>query len=160
MIDEGFFDNPLQLDPIWRQAAAEALTEFAYGDVISQSWIYQHLAIRDMKEGKYSADEYQEVAFDLLRKVDGFRDELLRKHNWYLINVRGAGYKIIEPPYQTTAAMGKLHRELRKSISQAMAALVHIDQNVLSLETAKENADARAKLGAFTTLHVKQLIKS
>ncbi len=38
-----------------------------------------------------------------------------------------------------------------------MTALVNVNERALSLEDARENADARAKLGAFATLHLKQL---
>lgn len=146
----------LPLDPIWRQAALDALQTFAYGDIIPHEWLNEHLDIQE-PEGRITVEEYRLHAFELLRKVDGFRNELLTQHQRYLVNVRGIGYKIIEPPHQTEAAMCKLQKDLRRTISQAMAALVHINDTALSLDDARENADAKAKLAALRMLHVNQL---
>lgn len=152
--DEEVFELPL--DPIWRQAARDAVNEYSYGDIIPKEWINAHLNIR-FSDKPMTADQHQSLAFEMLSKIDGWRDELLRKHCRYTVNIRGVGYKIIEPPHQTAAAMTKMQKELRRSISQAMTALVNVNERALSLEDARENADARAKLGAFATLHLKQL---
>lgn len=148
--------HELPLDPIWRQAAKDALAEFKYGDVIPWEWLTVMLDIHQPDE-KLTALEHRAMQFDILTKVDGFKDEMLTKHQRYLINIRGVGYKIIEPPHQTAAAMIRLQKELRRSIAQAMSALVNVNDKALSLEDAKENTDARNKLGAFATLHLKQL---
>lgn len=149
-------DQPLPLDPIWRQAALEVVATFAYGDIIPHAWLYEHLAIAE-PVGLMSADEYRALAFDLLRKVDALRDELLLQHQRYLMSVRSIGYKIIEPPQQTMAAMGRFQKELRRSLGQAMTALVHVNTTLLNLDDARENAEAKAKLAIFRTIHLKQL---
>jgi hypothetical protein len=149
-------DNPLPLHPIWIQAAATAVCEFGYGDIIPHAWIYAHLEIEEPK-GPITAEKHRTLAFDLLRKMDGFRDAMLEKHLCYLINVRGVGYKVIEPPYQTSAAMLRLQRELSKSLSAAMSALVHVNDTHLSLEDARENSEAKAKLAWLKTVGRKQL---
>ena len=148
--------DALPLDPIWRQAAKEAVEEFAYGQVIPKEWINDHLNIQ-FTDRPITAAQHQAIAFDMLNKIDGWRDELLRQHARYLINIRGVGYKIVEPPHQTATAMTRLQKELRRSISQAMTALVNINDKALTLEDARENAEAKAKIGAFASLHVKQL---
>jgi hypothetical protein len=155
-IAEEFYELPL--DPIWRQAAKDAVSQFQYGEVIPREWIISHLDIK-MTDARLSISEHQALAFDMLTKVDAFRDELLTKYQRYLVNIRGVGYKIIEPPHQTAAAMTKLQKELRRSISQAMNALVNINDKALSLEDARENVEAKAKLAAFSTLHVNKLDK-
>ncbi len=148
--------DDLPLDPIWRQAAKDAVCAFRYGDIIPHPWLFAHLHIAD-PVGKVTREEHHRLAFDLLTKVDGFKDEMLRCHQRYLVNIRGVGYKIIEPPHQTSAAMIRLQKDLRKAISGAMSAVVNINETALSLEDARVNADARAKLGAFASLHIKKL---
>lgn len=154
---EALLDS-LPLDPVWRQVAKEVAHEYRYGDIIPKEWLLSHLGIA-VPADKMTVAEYQALSFEMLSKIDAFRDELLCKYQRYLINIRGVGYKIIEPPHQTSAAMTRLHKDIRRSIAQAMSALVNVNNKALSLEDARENADARAKLGAFATLHVKQLEK-
>jgi hypothetical protein len=146
----------LQKDPIWLQATEDALHAFAYGDIIPHDWLADHLGI-EYPDKPMTLKAYRERDFDLLRKVELFKDELLTKHRWYLTNVRGEGYLIVKPKHQTKTAMGKLQRELRRSVTQAMSALVHINETALSLEESRENAESKAKLAALKTLHLRQL---
>lgn len=154
---EALIDS-LPLDPIWRQAAREVVHEFRYGDTIPKEWLLSHLGITLPKD-KLTMTEYQNLSFDMLSKIDALREELLCKYQRYLLNVRGVGYQIVQPPQQTTTAMARLHKEMRRSLAQAMSALVNVNNKALSLDDARENAEARAKVGAFTTLHLKQLEK-
>lgn len=148
--------DPVKIDPVWRQAADDAVHEFDYGEMIPHSWIGEHLEI-DPREGKLTIERHRELDFDLLRKMDGFRDALLYEHKRYLVNVRGVGYKIIEPPHQTTAAMRALSRDMRRSIAKAMSALVNIDETALQLDDARENAEARARVAWLNTVGAKRL---
>lgn len=154
MKDDDTYELPL--DPIWRQAAQEAISEFKYGDIIPREWLIDNLRITEPQH-KITVAEYQRMSFDMLTKIDGFKDEMLTRHQRYLINIRGIGYKIIEPPHQTNAAMTKMQNDLRKTISSALKAVINIDEAALSLEDARANAEARAKIGAFATLHIKKL---
>jgi hypothetical protein len=89
--------------------------------------------------------------------MDGFKSTMLVEYQWYLSNVRGEGYRVVPPPQQTPAAMAVLHRELRKSMVKAMNALVHINEAVLTLDAAKENAEAKAKLAWLGTVGVRRI---
>lgn len=144
----------LPVDPIWRQAAIDAVDEFEYGDIIPWEWLTEALQL-SRPNTLLTPEQFQSLQFEQLTRVDGFRDEMLTQYERYLINVRGIGYKIVEPPHQTREAMVKLHRELRKSVAAAMEALVNINSRMLSLDDSRENADARAKVAAFNRLHVK-----
>lgn len=146
----------LALDPIWRQAAKEAVAEFQYGDIIPRDWLLEHLDIAEPQE-KLTAKQHQVYAFEILSKTDGFKEEMLTRYQRYLVNIRSIGYKIIEPPHQTNAAMTRLSKDLRKAISQAMSAVVNINDKALTLEESQANADARAKLGTIASLHAKKL---
>ncbi len=146
----------LELDPIWRQAAKEAVAAFDYGDIIPRDWLLDHLGIAEPQE-KLTAKQHQAYAFEILSKTDGFKEEMLTRYQRYLVNIRSIGYKLIEPPHQTNAAMTRLSKDLRKAISQAMSAVVNINDKALTLEESQANADARAKLGTIATLHAKKL---
>lgn len=163
MDDEiGFYDEDqdgLSEHPVWRQAAKDAVREFDYGDVIPHSWIAEHLEIEDPTGWVGTVDAYRALAFDLLRKMDNFRAVMLTEHKRYMVNVRGLGYKIIEPPHQTDAAMLRLQDEMRRSLAKAMSALVHINETAISMDDARENAEAKAKLAWINTIGVKKLAR-
>jgi hypothetical protein len=149
----------LPLDPIWRQAAMDAVVEFGYGATIPREWLLGNLGI-EVNKGPMTAEQHQADAFEMLRKVEGFRDAMLYEHKRLLVNVRGVGYKIIEPPHQTDAAMRRLAVDLGKTISKTMAALVNINDAVLGIEDARENAEAKNKVAWLNTVGIKQLEKA
>ncbi|MFM2054708.1 MAG: hypothetical protein RL456_2745 [Pseudomonadota bacterium] len=145
-------DN-LPLHPIWREAAMKAADIFAYGEVIPHEWLRTELQVPDRQPNDIlTTAQHRAMDFDLLSKVEGFKDEMLREHNRLLVNVRGGGYRIVPAPSQTDAAMGRLRIELRKAMVRAKDALVHIDMALLEQEDAQRNAEARAKLAAFAAM--------
>lgn len=148
----------VSLYPVWRQAAAQALAEFDYGDTIPLAWIREHLEIEE-PAGLLTVEQHRQLQFDLLQKVENFKAQMLEEHKRLLISVRSVGYKIVEPPHQTDAAMRRFQREFRKSLQQAMAALIHIDESALTLEDARDNADAKAKMAYFKAFGNKHLEK-
>lgn len=149
-------DAVMKLHPVWRQAAMEAVAAFQYGETIPHDWLLEHLEI-ETPTGLMTAADHRAGQFELLRRVDGFKDVMLTDYQRYLVNVRGAGYKIIEPPHQTAAALRRLQTDLRKSLNAAMSALVHIDETALSLDASRENAEAKAKLKWFRTVGMQKL---
>lgn len=151
--------DEIKLDPIWRQAARDAVDAFSYGDVIPHDWLHEHLEIKP-RAGKMTLSQHRALDFELLKKMEGFRDALLYEHRRYLTSVRAIGYKIIEPPDQTGAAMGRLSADMRRSVKKAMAALVYIDETALSIEHHRENAEAKARVAWLRSVGAKQIAKS
>lgn len=151
-------DLPEELSayPVWRQAALDAVATFAYGDTITHAWLAEHLEIAT-REGLMSVEKHRQLDFEVLRKVDGFRDVMLSEHKRYLVNVRGHGYRIVAPPQQTGEAIRRLSVDVQRSVGKAMAALVHVNEQVLSLEDMRENADAKARVGWLNAIGIKQL---
>ena len=148
--------DELKLHPIWKQAALEAVSEFDYGDVIPLTWIREHLEIEE-PEGLMTMERHRELSFDLLSKVDGFRTEMLENHKRMTVNVRSVGYKVVHPVDQTDAAMKRFQREFYKSWSNAMSNLIHINDSMISLEDARANAEAKAKLAWFKNTGTKRI---
>jgi hypothetical protein len=148
----------LQAYPVWRQAAIQAVAEFPYGAVIPHAWLCANLEIQD-RAGLMSAEKHRELDFEMLRKMDGFRDVMLSEHKRYLVNIRGVGYSIVEPPHQTDAAMRRLRLDLHRAIGKTMAALVHINDTVLTIDALRENTEAKSKLAWLRTVGVKRIAK-
>ena len=146
-----------KLDPLWKQAAIEASQEFAYGETIPHEWIRDSLELsRD--DQKMTHQQFNDMALESLRKIEAFKDEMLNVHCRYLVSVRGVGYKVIEPPHQTSAAMKKCHNEIRRSMTSAMKALVNVNESMLSLEETQENSEARGKLAYLASIGQRKLV--
>lgn len=139
--------EPLPLYPVWKQAAQEAVAAFGYGDLIPMEWVRDRLEIADLDEtARLTVKQHRDLAFDLLRKTEMFKQVMLEQHKRYLVTVRGCGYKVIEPPRQTAAATRKFMQVFHKQYHQTLTALVNINEAALNLEDARENAEAKMKL--------------
>ena len=147
--------EPLPVDPVWREAARVASEAFSYGDMIPHDWLLDQLQLKEPKVG--SAATYRRYALDVLTRVEQFKKVMLEEHQRYLVNSRGEGYRIVHPTQQTSAAMTKLQRDLRKSIEKTVSALTNIDTQLMQLEDFKENAEARAKVAWLAQQGIKQL---
>lgn len=148
----------LSRDPIWVEAAIQASREFDYGDVIPHDWLLDSLNIEQLDSG--TADQFRKHSFDLLQKVEGFKRVMLEEHQMYLTNVRGEGYRIVNPPQQTEIAMKSLQRDLQKSIKTAVSALTNINTNLLGLDDFKNNAEAKAKIAWLSQQSSKALTRN
>lgn len=146
------------MHPVWVQAAHDANREFDYGDTISMEWIHTRLEIdRVQDETVMTFRQHKDRAFELLRKVDEFKNIMLRKHRKLLVNVRNAGYRIIQPADQTAEAMARLERDIQKTLSEAMKKLLHINDSMLEIEQLRENTDARNKVAFLKSANIRHL---
>ena len=146
-----------KLDPLWKQAAVDAIQAFAYGEIIPHEWIRDNLEL-SRPDQEMTHRQFNDLALDSLRKIEAFKDEMLNHHARYLVSIRGIGYKIIEPPHQTNAAMKKCHNEIHRSMTNAMKALVNVNESMLSLEEARENSEAKGKLAYLATVGQRKLV--
>lgn len=149
-------DATVSLDPIWLQAAKDAVLEFGYGELIPREWLQVHLDMPD-PAGKVSPDEYRDWAWRWLQRVESFKDCMLRDHKRLLVSVRGTGYRIVRPQEQTGVAMERMASEVRRSMARAMSSLVHINEKMLAMEDAQRNSEARQKLAWLKTVGMKKV---
>jgi hypothetical protein len=148
----------LDIHPVWKQAAREAVKEFSYGDTISLEWLRSRLEIYtpDLSE-RMTLQQHRTLAFDLLRKVEEFKRTMLEDHARLLVNVRNQGYRIVEPPQQTGVALERFVNDFHKSWHKAMAAMMHINASALSLEDMRDNTEARLKLAYLKKMAAAQI---
>ncbi|MBY0238469.1 MAG: hypothetical protein K2X55_04060, partial [Burkholderiaceae bacterium] len=138
----------LPLLPEWRQAVKDFFkAQFKAGDIVQRAWLESHfgMAVLDEKKPLLPAD-WNSRQFVWLRNLDAFRAELLEKHQIYLSNVVGEGYRIVPPAEQTSIAQEKFEREAKKSYRVAANTLKNVRLCELTDEQRKENLDAIAKL--------------
>lgn len=141
--------------PEWRQAVKDFLAAgFKEGDIISHAWLERHfeMAPLDADQPILQAD-WSTRQFAWLRNIEAFRSELLEKHQIFLGNVIGQGYRLVPPREQTSVAQDKFERDARKSYRKAATVLKNVRLNELSDSERKENIDAIARLAMLRGMH-------
>lgn len=146
----------LPLDPVWKQAALDAAETFGYGEIIPLDWLDEHLQLAP-SAGRLSAEDHAKLSFLRLQRVTRFTDAMLCEHQRYLRNVRGVGYLVVRPENQTAVAMAAMRREISGALVSTMRALVHVNERLLTLEDARLNADAKAKVAYLKSFMPKAL---
>ena len=90
----------IQIYPEWKQAALDAVEEFTFGDVVPHDWLYEHFGIKPPEYG--SNEQFKKFSLRYMSYVEGFKLAMLEDNKMLLINVRGHGYQIVHPEYQTS----------------------------------------------------------
>jgi len=148
----------LDVHPVWKQAAREAIQEFRYGDIIPLEWIRSRLEIyTPSQHERMTLQQHRELSFDLLRKVEEFKRTMLEDHTCLLMSVRSQGYRLVEPPQQTDAALQRFVSDFHKSWHKAMAAMMHINADALSLDDMRGNTEAKLKLAYLKKMTAAQI---
>lgn len=148
-------NDRVTLFPMWKQAVQDAKEQFTYGDMITMDWLNQAFGIKRLERG--TAEEFQKQQFDFLAAMDAFRDQLLEEHRMALSNVRGQGYRVLEPKEQTEFAMSEMRRRVRGEIRKAASRLHYVEHTLLSDDERKRNNDAMGKLAALQSFTRKTL---
>jgi hypothetical protein len=151
MSDEG----KVTLFPQWRQAAEDAAEKFTYGDVMPKEWLIEHFGLEPPRRG--TAADFQKFQFDLLEAMDGFKEALLIEHKMALENVRGRGYRILQPNEQTAYTMRQFRIAVAREVRKAADLLQNVAADMLTQDEQRQNIDARGKLAAVHSFTRKQL---
>ena len=139
-----------RLHPLWKNAVEIAAEDFSYGDLITFDWLHDHFGIEKPTTGTF--DSYQSYQFDFLASLDGFRRELLETHKMATENIRGRGYRVIEPKEQTGFAEKQLSNEMKRSIRKAFSVLTNIAIDAIDDSERKRNVDAIGRVAAIHAL--------
>jgi hypothetical protein len=153
---ERFMSNETKvtLFPQWRQAAEDAAQAFGYGDVIPKEWLIYHFGLEQPKRG--TAWDFQKFQFDLLEAMEGFRETMLVEHKMAMENVRGRGYRILQPNEQTAYSMRQFKIAVAREVRKAADLLQNVAANMLTSDEQKQNIEARQKLAAVHSFTRKQ----
>lgn len=140
-------DEPTLL-PEWRQAIKDFIAQgFEPGNVVTHAWLETHFGMESLDDDQaLTAIEFQERQFVWLKNIDAFRAELLEKHQIFLSNVHGEGYRVVPPEEQTGVAQDKFEGAAKKAYRTAAVTMKNVKLNELTDEQRKENTDAIAKL--------------
>lgn len=141
--------------PIYKNAAEIASKTFTYGDTISFSWLYEQLEIKDLKYG--TQEDFKSLGFELLQKIESFKNELLTEHLMHLENQKGQGYLIVHPSEQASFAMINLKRKMGNEMKKCMKILSFVNNKLLNYEDVKRIDEERGKIAALKAFSRKTL---
>lgn len=141
--------------PEWKQAIRDFIAaDFKPGDVVSHAWLEAHFGMEPINgDQRLTLAEFQERQFEWLKNMDAFRAELLEKHQVFLSNVHGEGYRIVPPAEQTALAQDKFEAEAKKAYRRAAVTLRNVRLSELTDEQRRENTDAIAKISMLRGMH-------
>jgi len=133
--------------PAWKNAVEVAAREFTPGAVISMQWLHESFKITKPMDGTF--DDFQKYQFKFLEAIDGFKNELLENHRMAIVNIRGEGYRVLQPKEQTEYAESKFKRDIKKCAFKAVSILTHTKFDALDDSERKANADAKCRIAAM-----------
>jgi hypothetical protein len=140
--------------PAWKNAVCVAAVEFGYGDVISFDWLHTNFKISKPNHGSF--DEYQKYQFAFLEAIDGFKNELLESHQIAISNIRGEGYRVLQPKEHTEYAETTFKKALKKCTTMSVKILTHTRFDVLDDNERKASADAMGRIAAVLAMSKRQ----
>ena len=148
-------DQTTKKHPIWREATAQIIMDFSYGDTISLKWFEKRLELEKPKQASFVT--YNEYSLKWLTAIEALKRELLENHNMALKNIRGEGYIIVHPADQTKFAMEDMGRLFKKAAIKTARRLKFVDSKRLNDEQIRENSEAIGRLAALKAFSKKQI---
>lgn len=133
--------------PAWKNAVEIAANEFSHGDVISMQWLHDNFKITKPVNGTF--DDFQKYQFAFLEAIDGFKNELLENHQMAIVNIRGEGYRVLQPKEHTGYAEEKFKKDLKKCAIKAVSILTHTKFDALDDNERRQSADVKGRIAAM-----------
>jgi len=129
-------------------------SNYSDGDIVSLHWLKNTLKIDEPK----TMEEVKGFQWELLNKVEMFKEELLLNHSIALRNVRGNGYMIVPPYQQAEYAADVGIKAMNKGMKKAERLLENTRTEILDDPDKKRHIDAQVKFSAMKGILNKQKI--
>jgi hypothetical protein len=141
----------------WFLLVERIVTEFEIGQLIPHDWLKAMFGIKqldlqffpDMESVRKAIQEQQ---FLFLQLFERLRKDVLKNHNFYLVNVRGLGYKIIHPKDQTGFAYNQLIEDIKSSFKECGDIMSHVRNNHVDEEQRAKDRHLFSKVGTLKQL--------
>jgi hypothetical protein len=151
-------ETHIKLDPIWLNAAKDAVNQFGFGSVIPHEWLMQAFEIKT--PDVMTLAQFKKHQFNFLTCLEGFRDELLTTHKMALRNIHSVGYEIVHPKVQADYALSQAVSHIKKGLKKGTEILKHTRMDMLQAEDLRRSADVAATLGTLEALNRSELAAS
>lgn len=146
---------PLKLNDESKQLVLDILSGFTFGDTIPHSWIDNQLQLDD--PASINGVQANEQAMHKMCVLDKAKDMLLINHQIHIVNVRGVGYKLVEPKEQTDVVMKNFSKKIKGTLRKTHKGLTNIRTSHLSHTERQRNVDAQTLLRGFGRTAQKRL---
>lgn len=141
----------------WLSLIEQIATEFEIGQLIPHEWLKQMFRMEtldlklfpDMESVRKAIQDQQ---FLFLQLFERLRKDVLKNHNFYLVNVRGMGYKIIHPKDQHQFAYDSLMGDIKSSFKECSEIMTHTRQNHIDDEQRAKDRQLFSKVGSLKQL--------
>lgn len=135
----------------------EQVIGFDIGALIPHEWIrsmfqIRELNVKDFPDSKTFIMAVQEQQFEFLSLFEALRKDVLKNHSYYLINVRGQGYRIIHPNDQSQYAYDMLIKDVNKAFREANDIMTHVKTSAVAEEQKAQDRILFSKMGTFKQL--------
>lgn len=158
MAEEKTKSRSIQADsPEWMLLVEAVVTRFEVGQLIPHEWFKQkfmleELEMEDFPDSKSFIMGIQQQQFDFLGLFESLRKDVLKNHNYLLVNVRGQGYRILHPKDQTQYAYDQLVKDISKSFREANEIMTHVRTNIVDEDQKVKDRQLFSKMGTFRQL--------
>ena len=143
--------------PEWIILVERVVNQFDIGQLIPHEWLRQMFQIVELDMSEFPDTKtfiiaVQDQQFDFLSIFENLRKDVLKNHNYLLVNVRGQGYRIIHPKDQTQYAYDQLIKDIGKSFKEANDIMTHVRNNIVDETQKSHDRQLFSKMGTFKQL--------
>lgn len=141
----------------WLLLVDKVVTEFEIGQLIPHEWLkamfnIQQLDLKFFPDMTTIRKAIQEQQFVFLQLFERLRKDVLKNHNFYLVNIRGLGYKFIHPADQHQYAYDQLMGDIKNSFKECSDIMTHTRQNHLDDNQRAKDRVLFSKMGSLKQL--------
>jgi len=141
----------------WILLTQRIVDEFDIGQLIPHDWLksmfnIQPLDLKFFPDMQTVRKAIQEQQFIFLQLFERLRKDVLKFHNFYLVNVRGLGYKIIHPKDQHQYAYNQLMDDIKGSFKECADIMTHTRQNHVDEDQRAKDRILFSKVGSLKQL--------
>lgn len=150
--------DSIQTDsPEWIALIERVINEFEIGQLIPHEWLRQMFQIKplDMKgypDTRTFIMAVQDQQFEFLGLFEHLRKDILKNHEFLLVNIRGQGYRILHPKDQTSYAYDSMIRDIKKAFKEAGDIMTHVRTNLVDQDQRAKDRQLFSKMGSLKQL--------
>lgn len=135
----------------WDALVTTIVSSFAPGELISHQYLKEALGLRRLLEGNFDSTDdllaaFQQQQFIYMRLVDQLRHDLLTKERYYLENLKGLGYQLLEPNKQQQFAYDLAIKAVKEAFRQAIKIITHVRFEEVDAEERTKGNNLSTKL--------------
>lgn len=141
----------------WFVLVERIVSEFEIGQLIPHEWLKQMFKIETLDLKFYPDMEsirkaIQDQQFLFLQLFERLRKDVLKNHDYYLVNVRGMGYKMLHPKDQHSYAYDQLIGDLKSSFAECADIMTHTRNSHIDDEQRAKDRHLFSKMGTLKQL--------